>query len=86
MGAGCLRIPGPYADPEGGSVEILVMGGWTAFVAFVAAHTALEYRRRQVRRLRQELWRSQEVADVLKQVSYEQAAEIAGLKILMEAK
>ena len=62
------------------------MGGWTAFVAFVAAHTALEYRRRQVRRLRQELWRSQEVADVLKQVSYEQAAEIAGLKILMEAK
>lgn len=86
MGAGCLRIPGPYADPEGGSVEILVMGGWTAFVAFVAAHTALEYRRRQVRRLRQELWRSQEVAEVLKQVSYEQAAEIAGLKILMEAK
>lgn len=62
------------------------MGGWTAFVAFVAAHTALEYRRRQVRRLRQELKRTAEVADILMQVSYEQEAEIAGLKILVEAK
>lgn len=62
------------------------MGGWTALVAFVAAHTALEYRRRQVRRLRQELKRSNELVEILAQVSYEQEAEIAGLKILVEAK
>lgn len=61
-------------------MEIMLMGGYTVAIVWATFYTTAEAKRSQIRRLRQELKRAEEVADVLTQVSYEQEAEIAALK------
>lgn len=71
-------------------MEILMMGAWTGVVWSVAWFTCSRlHRQRQhmySRKMRQELVRTREIADVLQQVSYEQAAEIAALKFTVGQK
>lgn len=57
-----------------------------AAVAFTAYWLGYGSRDVEVRRLRQQLHQAREVANIMVEVSYEQQAELAGLKILRDAR
>lgn len=57
-----------------------------ASVAFTAYWLGYGSRDAEVRRLRQQLHQAREVANIMVEVSYEQQAELAGLKILRDAR
>ena len=66
-------------------MTVLLVVVTMAAVAFTAYWKGYSSRDFEVRQLRQQLHQAREVANIMVEVSYEQQAERAGLKILRDA-